>query len=260
LLAVTMKWPIPGGDGWSQDQRREYWEGEHRDNDYADVFSISQDEVVIAPCLDVVRRRGARSVMVVGCGSNVALQQAVADRAPGVQRVTCVDFPGVVQVAAARTDDPRIEYVGADVGRDGCGVTADVALSINSVLSDSDAENRAILRSIRAALPEGGALAGTFPTILTVVDLGWLQPGHALLDQVDMAENRFTERIQGLTQIFYTPVRLRMVMAEAGLRVDRMAVLFLDSPALADQARGYYGLGDDPDIVAWELFVEATAV
>ena len=47
---------------------------------------------------------------------------------------------------------------------------------------------------------------------------------------------------------------------EAGFRLDRMEVVFLDSPELAQQARDYYGLGTDPDVMAWELFVEATAV
>ena len=94
------KWPISGGDGMSQDERRAYWESEHADHDYEGVFSISQDEGVIGPCIDAITRRGCRRVIVAGCGSNVALQQAIVERVPQVESVTGVDFPGVVEVAA----------------------------------------------------------------------------------------------------------------------------------------------------------------
>jgi len=253
------KWPVNGGDGMSQDQRRAYWESEHADHDYEGVFSISQDEGVIGPCVDAITRAGCHRVIVAGCGSNVALQQAIAERVPQLESVTGVDFPGVVEVAARRTDDPRIGYVGADIAVDGCGVSGDCVVTINSVLSDVDDENRALLRRFREALPAGGLLAGFFPTIFTPVELGYLQPDRRMLDQVNLEECRFSEEKQGLTQIFYSPLRLRAVLREAGFRLERMEVVFFDSPELADHARDYYRLGDDPDVLAWELFVEAVA-
>ena len=253
------KWPISGGDGMSQDDRRAYWETEHADHDYEGVFSISHDEGVIGPCIDAITQRGCRRVIVAGCGSDVALQQAIADRVPEVEWVTGVDFPGVVEVAACRTDDPRIRYVGADIAVDGCGVSGDCVITINSVLSDLDDENRALLRRLREAVPPGGLLAGFFPTIFTPVELGHLQPDRRMLDRVNLEECRFAEDRQGLTQIFCTPLRLRALLGEAGFRLHRMEVVFLDSPELADHARTYYGLGDDPDVMAWELFVEAVA-
>ena len=128
------------------------------------------------------------------------------------------------------------------------------------MLSDSDMENRTLLRRFREALPSGGALAGFFASIHAPLEMGYLQHDRAMLTQVDVAECRFTERLQGLTQIFYSPLRWRMILKEAGFRLDRMEVVFLDSPELAQQARDYYSLGDDPDVMAWELFVEATAV
>lgn len=253
------KWPISGGDGMSQDERRAYWEGEHAEHDYEGVFSISQDEGVIGPCVDAITRRGCRRVIVAGCGSSVSLEQAIAERVPQLESVTGVDFPGVVEVAARRTDDPRITYVGADIGVDGLGVSGDCIITVNSVLSDLDSENRALLRRFREALPTGGLLAGFFPTILTPLEFGYLQPDRRMLDRVNMEECRFTEDKQGVTQIFYTPLRLRAVLREAGFVLTRMEVVFFDSPELADHARDYYGLGDDPDVMAWELFVEAVA-
>ena len=253
------KWPISGGDGMSQDERRAYWESEHADHDYEGVFSISQDEGVIGPCIDAITRRGCRRVIVAGCGSNVALQQAIAERVPQVESVTGVDFPRVVEVAARRTDDPRIGYVGADIAVDGCGVSGDCVITINSVLSDLDQENRALLRRFREALPEGGLLAGFFATIFTPLEFGYLQPDRRMLDQVNLEECRFAEEQQGITQIFYTPLRLRAVLREAGFGLTRMEVVFFDSPELAHHARTYYRLGDDPDVMAWELFVEAVA-
>ena len=254
------KWPIAGGDGMDQQARRAYWESEHRDHGYADVFTISQDEVVISRCVEVVRRRGARRVLIAGCGSDVSIQRALVDRVPALERVVGVDFPGVVDVAAARMSGPKVDWVGADISTDGCGEQGDLVLTINSVLSDRDEENRALLRRFREALPAGGALAGVFATVHAPLEMGYLQDDRAILAQVNLEECRFTERLQGVTQIFYTPLRLRMVLAGAGFRLDRMEVVFLDSPALAQQARDYYGLGTDPDIMAWELFVEATAV
>jgi hypothetical protein len=254
-----VKWPISGGDGMSQDERRAYWESEHADHDYEGVFSISQDEGVIRPCVDAITGRGCRRVIVAGCGSNVALQQAIAERVPQLESVTGVDFPGVVEVAARRTDDPRIGYVGADIAEDGCGVSGDCVITVNSVLSDLDDENRALLRRFREALPAGGLLAGFFPTIFTPLELGYLQPDRRMLAQVNLEECRFAEEKQGVTQIFYSPLRLRAVLREAGFELQRMEVVFFDSPELADHARTYYGLGDDSDVMAWELFVEAVA-
>jgi len=244
----------------TQEARRAYWESEHRDNDYEGVFTVSQDEVVISRCVEVAARRGSRTVVVAGCGSNVSIQQALLDRVPGVECVVGVDFPGVVEVAAGRLDDPRARWVGADIATQGCGETADLVITINSVLSDSDDENRGLLAAFRDAVPPGGVLAGLFASILAPLEMGYLQPDGAILDQVNLEECRFAERKQGITQIFYSPLRLRMVLAEAGFRLDRMEVVFLDSPELAQQARDYYGLGTDPDVMAWELFVEATAV
>ncbi len=253
------KWPIPGDDGMTQKARRAYWEAEHRDNDYEGVFTVSQDEVVVSRCVEVAERRGSRTVLIAGCGSNVSIQRALLDRVATVECVVGVDFPGVVEVAATRMDDPRARWVGADIATDGCGEQADLIITINSVLSDSDEENRSLLRAFREAMPDGGALAGLFASIHAPLEMGYLQPDRAILDQVNLEECRFAERQQGITQIFYSPLRLRAVLAEAGFRLDRMEVVFLDSPELAQQARDYYGLGTDPDVMAWELFVEATA-
>ena len=259
-MRAVRKWPLHGDDGMTQQARRAYWESEHRDNDYAGVFTVSQDEVVVSRCVDVAARHGSRTVLVAGCGSNVIIQQALLDRVPTVECVVGVDFPGVVEVAASRLDDPRARWVGADIASEGCGEQADCILTINSVLSDSDEENRAILRAFRQAMATGGVLAGLFASILAPLEMGYLQDDRAILDQVNLEECRFAERQQGITQIFYSPLRLRMVLGEAGFRLDRMEVVFLDSPELAQQARDYYGLGTDPDVMAWELFVEATAV
>ena len=259
-VGAMRKWPIAGDDGMTQEARRAYWESEHRDNDYAGVFTVSQDEVVVSRCVGVAERRGPHTVLVAGCGSNVRIQQALLDRVPAVECVVGVDFPGVVEVAAARLTDPRAQWVGTDIATHGCGAQADLVITINSVLSDSDEENRRLLTAFRDAVPEGGALAGLFASIHAPLEIGYLQPGQTLLDQVNLEECRFAERRQGITQIFYSPLRLRMVLAEAGFRLDHMEVVFLDSPELAQQARDYYGLGTDPDVMAWELFVEATAV
>ena len=132
----------------TQEARRAYWEAEHRDNDYEGVFTVSQDEVVVSRCVEVAERRGSRTVLVAGCGSNVSIQRALLDRVATVECVVGVDFPGVVEVAATRLDDPRARWVGADIATDGCGEQADMIITINSVLSDSDEENRSILLSL----------------------------------------------------------------------------------------------------------------
>ncbi len=123
----------------------------------------------------------------------------------------------------------------------------------------SDEENRALLRRFREALPVGGLMAGFFPTFFTPVEFGYLQSDRRMLDQVNLEERRFAEEQQGITQIFYSPLRLRAVLREAGFRLQRMGILLFDSPELAEHARTYYRLGDDPDVMAWVLFVEVVA-
>ena len=123
----------------------------------------------------------------------------------------------------------------------------------------SDEKKRALLRRFREALPVGGLMAGFFPAIFTPVEFGYLQPDRRMLDHVNLEERLFAEEQQGITQIFYSPLRLRALLREAGFRLQRMEVALFDSPDPAEHARTYYRLGDDPDVMAWGLFVEAVA-
>ena len=67
-------------------------------------------------------------------------------------------------------------------------------------------------------------MAGFFPAIFTPVEFGYLQPDRRMLDHVNLEERLFAEEQQGITQICYSPLRLRALLREAGFRLQRMEV------------------------------------
>jgi SAM-dependent methyltransferase len=223
------------------------------------VYSVTEDpglriklvemlQAVVSPCVP-------SKVLVPGCGSRALLEQDLVESFP-VMSVVATDYPGVVAAAAARLRHPRVEFAGRDTRCLGRQSEFDAAVVINSVLSDCDHENRAMLQSIHAALKSNGLLVGLFPTIFAPADIGFCEERERWrLELVDLlgSRYRFDEHAMA-THILYTPLRLRAILREVGFAALRMEIFFCESPRLRDEAYRVYGL-DGEDVVLYELLV-----
>ena len=236
--------------------REEYWGETHVDHDYEGVWSVTDDAEVREKFLrEIALCPSQAKILIPGCGSKVALQTAIAEKYP--ESIICgTDFEAVTEVARAKTNAPNVVYEGRDSADLGYTDEWDIIIIVNSILSESDAENRAILKSCREALKAGGVLMGLFPTILTAVDVSYLEPNQNRLDRVDLHKSSFYEEKQQIWQIYYTPLRLKAILNESELIRDRMEIFFMDSEYFMKHTREYYGI-DDPDISVYELFLVA---
>ncbi len=254
-----MKWLNPDAPHThTPEQRQAYWEKAHAEENYDTVWSMTEDAAVrekITQSLSTLPER--RCILIPGCGSRTLLQQAIVSDVTGVEEILCTDFPRVVAMAEQQPQPPQIRYAARDSAALGFENKWDAVVIVNSILSDSDRENRAILASCYQALRPGGTLLGFFPSIFTVVDMAHVDAKQRhLLQRTNLDHNTFYEELQQIHQIFYTPLRCRMILREAGFQLQSMDIFFCDSEYFLTQSKEYYGL-NDPDTVVYEHFIFA---
>lgn len=248
------KWLVPDEESWSQEERAAYWEGLHRETDYDLVYSLTGDPGLRRRIVASLEPLEPRRIAIPGCGTRTDLQRHLLERFPEAE-VVCTDFAGVVRIAATRFEHPRLTYVGGDASRLALA-PCDAVVHVTSVVSESDRENRAILANTGSWLRAGGLMVGLFPTVLATLDLAYVLGEPERADAIDLGRSSYSEPKQGVTQIFYTPVRLRVILQEAGLSLERMEIFFNDSEELREQGRIHYGF-TDPDAVLYHLYCEA---
>jgi SAM-dependent methyltransferase len=240
-------------------QREALWVRTHRDEDYRNVWSLTDDPAArdrfVAELASQRVATPIRDVLVPGCGSRVALQNDIATKVPGVRRVLCTDYQGVIDVARERSNDSRVEYAARDSTDLGWCESWDAVVVCNSIVSESDQENRAILASCREALRPGGILVGFFPTIMCALDIAY-RGMPELHELIDPRRCVFHETKQGIWQVFYSPLMMRLILIEAGFILERLEIFFCDSDFAIRQNREYYGI-QDPDLPIYEMFVVA---
>jgi SAM-dependent methyltransferase len=240
---------------------REYiWEHRHNAG-YNKVYSMTDDAALRGR---IVRELAARprhqKILVPGCGSKDRLQKDIAKKVPGCKHVLCTDFPSVAAIPARKNRNRTIEYKGLDSGKLGIRKEFDAVVVVNSVISESDLENRKILAACFQALKPGGYLMGFFPTIFCSVDFAITSKSaqwrRYVKKRVDL--DTFSEGIKGKwdTQIFYSPLLLDHILRETGFVRRKLEIYFLDTAYFLKEGRSVYGI-TDPDLRAYELFVTA---
>lgn len=254
-----MKWLIPETETpLAGEDRRAYWETVHRDAGYGNVLSVTDDPRLVARICADLSAAGAKRVLVPGCGSRTNVERAILDRVATVESIVATDFPAVVELAARRLPDPRVEYSARDSTDLRWEEEFDAVVIVNSVLSESDRENREILAACSRALRTGGRLVGLFPSILANLDLAILADDPKLRATVDVERSTKLEPEQGAHQIFYTPLRLRVILQSSGLAIERFEIYFMDAEEFRDPSQSYRELVyDDADLVTYEYYVVA---
>jgi SAM-dependent methyltransferase len=256
METMKHKWVIEDDGRPSQGQQL-FWEREHLAKDYETTFSVGEDEEVMERVVDaVLEADSCQDILVAGCGSRTDLQRQLLDRAPALTEVVATDFAPVVAKAAGRFSHPRLTYASLEQAS-GWRRRFDVVVAVNVLVMEGDLENRSLLREWSAMLREGGTFVGLLPMLFCGIDLALLSGRDDLWSCLDLDRSSWHERLQGIRQIEYSPLRLRRVLAETGLRLDDLRIVFLAGPSSRAQARIHYEL-DDEDLLVYEQLVVAS--
>jgi methyltransferase family protein len=252
-----IKWLIPDPPGsLSPDARASYWEKLHAISDYDTVYSMTDDQALRSQIISDLSAFGARSILIPGCGSRTVLQEEIIQRLPQ-SRVTCLDFPRVVEIAKERFSHPNVTYIGHDVTTAHFSGGFDSVVHVTSVVSESDAENRQIMRATSEALRPEGLMLGVFPTIYATLDIAYTAGEQWRAKNVLLETSSYQESKQGIRQVFYTPLRLRRIAREVQLENICISIFFNDSEYLRSEGRKHYNLMDE-DAILYHLYLRAT--
>ena len=196
-------------------------------------------------------------ILIPGCGSRTALQRRLIAERPSASLV-CVDFPGVIALANEDYSHPNLSYVAHDLSEPKWTESFDAVVAVNAIVSEHDEENRRIVRHCSDSLRPDGIFVGYFPTLFSPLEIAMLSGDRSRLDALDLQSSTFYESGQQAHQIFYTPLRLRTILREAGLAMSSLEIVFLDSAESMGFGAPWRNPGaDDDDLVIYELFVIA---
>lgn len=252
------KWPIPETGRASDEERRFYWQELYasRSNDEV-VFSMTADKEVQRCIFDALDLSRPMDVLIPGCGSAVDLQVAMIDGLHKECKIVCTDFASAaIERARANFRHPRLTYHCWDTSNvDQLGLF-DAIVIVNSILSDSDQENRRMIRSCARALRSDGVFVGLFPTVYCGLEIATLENNPEKFAKIDLGTSTIHDRIQGVRQIFYTPLHLKRILREAGLRLAQMSIFFCDTEHFIEQGKRLYKIFDE-DLSTYELYVVA---
>lgn len=249
---MTRKWLIPDRTTTPAQATRNYWESLHKETDYASVYSLTEDAHLRSKIVADIEQLMPQRILIPGCGTRTVLQEDLVQFFRD-SVIICNDFPGVVDIAERKFNHPRVEYIGGDV-RDLDLPSVDAVIHITSTVSNSDLENRAILENSVRLLRGTGSLVGLFPTVFATLDIAYTTRETWRTEALDLSRSSYSEPKQMVEQIFYTPSRLRVVLRESGVNLERMEIFFNDSDYLKQQGAIHYGLEDD-DAVLYHLYV-----
>jgi SAM-dependent methyltransferase len=256
MVPPERRWLLPDPGGARGDDKG-YWEKEHCDLDYNSTFSVGEDEALTNAIIREALSTSPRTdILIAGCGSRIDMQRALLSRAPCHTKVIATDYAAVIALARNRFSHPRLTYAALES-------TApfvqrfDVVIAVNVLVMESDLANRELVQSWTQALRYGGTLVVLAPVLFCGQELALLTGRDDLWECLDLKGSSWLERRQGTREVEYSPLRLRRVLKEAGLRLADIRLVFLEGSSSREQSRTAYGLDDD-DLLVYEQLVTAT--
>ena len=244
----------------TSEQRETHWERAHRDQSYETVWSITEDRSVRDKIIDTLNELdNPYPILIPGCGSRTFLQEDMISRLNGVGDINCTDFQEVVKIASSEYSHDRVLFTAANSTNLPFSNECGSVVIVNSILSDSDLENRKMIEQCFKALRPSGYLVGFFPNILATIDLGYLENDPDQIERADVQRCLCYEPEQDIYQIFYTPLRLKFILEKAGFKICRFENFFFDSEYFKEHSQEIYGIRDE-DISIYESFIVAQKV
>ena len=244
------------------DGESEMWEQSYIETQYCDIYSAT-DDLVIRNKLTRGIDEKTKIILIPGCGSKTKLQKHIINNYPEVEEVYCTDW-SKTSLAHAQTDfyDGKVIYQVQDTRKTTFPNNKfDMVIISNSIVSGQDLSNRLMVDECYRILKPGGIFVGLFPTILGSCDVALLRDNpkaNWLLDgTINLYKNTFYERFQNVTQLFYSPLRLRRIFNESGFRDIEFEICFFDSDFCVKESEKIYGIPADSDIYLWEILVKS---
>jgi SAM-dependent methyltransferase len=255
LTGSYQRWLIPEPHEWHD--RKEYWVTAHSEHQYADVFSVNEDEAVRKCIVEAALESPTqKEIMIVGCGSRVSLQRDLIAHTGDDTKIIATDYQAVIDLAQSQYSHPRLTYVALEE-QVAFEARFDVVIAVNVMVSDSDVENRRLVSEWSRSLVHCGRLVALAPILSAGYELGTLAARPDLLRCLRCEESRWIEKHQGITEIEYLPLRLRRLLKEAGLGLLELRILFFEGSASRRQTLVHYGIDDD-DLLVYEQLIVAT--
>jgi SAM-dependent methyltransferase len=255
MVPTERRWLLPDPTGPRRDDKG-YWETEHRGHDYESTFSVGEDQALTDAVIhEALSSSPRKDILIAGCGSRIDLQRALLTHAPRDAQVVATDFAAVIALSRDRFSHPRLTYAALE-STPPFAQAFDIVIAVNVLVMDSDLANRELVRSWARALRYGGRLILLAPVLFCGQDLALLTGRRDLWDCLDLERSSWLERRQGKSEVEYSPLRLRRVLREAGLRMTDIRLVFLEGASSREQSRVAYGLDDD-DLLVYEQLVTA---
>jgi SAM-dependent methyltransferase len=238
-------------------QERQTWNGNFKESQYSEVISVTgcpEFRQSVASYIDGTVRR----VLIPGCGSEPFLAKHILENCPGVDLVVTTDWAEeAIRLSESKYTHPKLVYKVKDTSKLSAETDGqfDIVININAILSNNDLLNRAMVAGCHRVLVSGGLFYGLFPDVLCSVELGSMVTELSeLIDTVvDLKNSTFFEQRQGMSQIFYTPQRLKRVLSSVGfqLSVSDVSRRALDGEYFISEYERLYGFNNS-DLVIWE--------
>jgi SAM-dependent methyltransferase len=231
-------------------------------NEGYNIWSVSSDVKLLSNLSTKINALPHKNILIIGCGSNVDLQNMLATKFNDIEQLICSDFDDVISIAQSKPNAPIIQYSAVDSRSIGYNDYFDIVISINSILSSHDYENRQILLECNKALKPSGTFIGLFPTVICTQEIDALEKRYNKYKRPFLENHIFSDIIGAMVvgkQLYYSPIILRRILHEASYADIAMELVFFDSDESKAQAYKYYAVQDN-DIVVYEILVTAQKV
>jgi ubiquinone/menaquinone biosynthesis C-methylase UbiE len=240
------------------------WENNYSTKKYTNVWSMTKDKYLLKFILkEVELNSGIEKILIPGCGSMTNLQKFLHNKLPNIKKILCTDIShNAIKQAQSNTQrrySNKIIYKKYDSCDfyDVPNEYFDMVIIVNSILSENDIINRKILSECYRILKKSGNLIGFFPSVFCIYEISFLEDkfSHYKDDYINIYKNKFYEKNQKSSQIFYTPLRLNRIFKEAGFKREKFELYFCDSDYFIKENDRIYELGKSSDVCIWEFFV-----
>jgi len=223
------------------------------------IWSISPDPKLQQKILKKLKTIPNERILIIGCGSDVNLQNMICENLPDVIEIACTDFEDVIKIAKTKPNREKIAYTAMDSRRLTYKDYFDVVICVNSILSNIDGENRMMVNSCFNALKPGGNFIGLFPTVMCLMEIESIERRYNRLKRMfllNKPRQDIIETTESGNQLFYSPLLLRRIFFEAHFCITEFEIFFFDSDEAKAQAKKHYVIVDE-DILVYEFFIVA---
>ena len=248
------KWLLDSDNNFDEESK---WDQIH--NSGYLIWSVSSDTKLQEKILFELKNTSHNRILILGCGSNVSLQNEISKQILDINEIVCTDFKTPIQISQEQYNRNNITYKVMDSRNLPFIEEFDVVININSILSPIDSDNRRMIHSCYKALNNKGIMIGLFPTVLCIMETESIERNFNRLKRKLLLDKTYGDLIERMTQsdqLFYSPLFLRHIFIKNNFYLNNFEVFFFDTDEAKEQTKRYYAITDE-DILVYEFFIVA---